>query len=198
MVRDVIDIAIRTSILYFFVLFTVRVMGKRSVANLAPFDLAVIIVMGSAAAIPMEDDSIHLLRGILPVVLLGLFQYLVSVVNLYVRPFEKITQGVPVLLVQNGQVLWNNLKRERVTLEDLRVMLREKEVSDISDVQEARLEPDGRTSVIKRKDASPLTPKNLQELANIRLEAVLEETARSLRTEISQLFAEAEGRRNLS
>lgn len=198
MVQDIVTIGIRTFILYFVVLFTVRIMGKRSVANLAPFDLAVIIVAGSAAAIPMENENISLLRGILPVVFLGVFQFLVSWINLYVRPFEKITQGVPVILVQNGQVQWNNLKKERVTLEDLRVVLREHSVSDIADVQEARLEPDGRVSVILKKDASPLTPKDLQELANVRIQSVLEETSRSLRSEVSRIFAETEGRRNLS
>lgn len=184
---NILQIAFRTLILYFLALVVVRVMGKRSVANLAPFDLVVIIMIGSAAAIPMEQN-VSLLNGIIPVVLLGVAQYLVSLLNVYSRGAERVTQGTPVLLVQNGKVLWENLKKERVTLEDLRIMLREAGIDNITDVQEARLEPNGKVSVIKTKEASPITPKDLQELAMIRMDAVLQETARNLRKEITDMF----------
>ncbi|HHY39205.1 MAG TPA: DUF421 domain-containing protein [Clostridia bacterium] len=184
---DILQVAFRTLILYFLALVVVRVMGKRSVANLAPFDLVVIIMIGSAAAIPMEE-SVSLLNGVIPVALLGVAQYLVSLLNVYSRGAERVTQGTPVLLVQNGKVLWENLKKERVTLEDLRIMLREAGIDNITDVQEARLEPNGKVSVIKTKEASPITPKDLQELAMIRMDAVLQETARNLRKEITDMF----------
>jgi len=183
----ILQVAFRTLILYFLALVVVRIMGKRSVANLAPFDLVVIIMIGSAAAIPMEQN-VSLLNGVIPVVLLGVAQYLVSLINVYSRGTERITQGTPVLLVQNGKVLWENLKKERVTLEDLRIMLREAGIGNITDVQEARLEPNGKVSVIKTKESSPLTPKDLQELAMVRMDAVLQETARSLRKEIADMF----------
>lgn len=183
----ILQVAFRTLILYFLALVVVRIMGKRSVANLAPFDLVVIIMIGSAAAIPMEQN-VSLLNGVIPVVLLGVAQYLVSLINVYSRGTERITQGTPVLLVQNGKVLWENLKKERVTLEDLRIMLREAGIGNITDVQEARLEPNGKVSVIKTKESSPLTPKDLQELAMVRMDAVLQETAQSLRKEIADMF----------
>jgi uncharacterized membrane protein YcaP (DUF421 family) len=189
--RIILQVASRTLILYFLALIVVRVMGKRSIANLAPFDLVVIIMIGSAAAIPMEQD-VTLLHGVIPVVLLGVAQYVVSLINMYSRGVERITQGIPVVLVQNGKVLWENLKKERVTLEDLRIMLREAGVSNINDVQEARLEPNGKISVIKTKESSPLTPKDLQDLAMLRIDAVLQETARNLRNEIPGMFAEWE------
>jgi len=177
----------RTLLLYGIALVVFRLMGKRSVANLAPFDLAVIIIIGEAAAIPMEDPKMSLLRGILPILILGALQIGLSYVNVFWRSVEKLSQGTSTLLVRNGKVLKKNLFKERVTTTDLIIFLREKGIDDINEVAECRLEPTGEISVIKRKDAQSLTPKDLKERtisdldmiarqASLRLKENLEET----------------------
>lgn len=183
---DVLRVAARTVVLYVVTLITVRLMGKRSVGNLAPFDLAVIIMIGSAAVIPMEEESVGLVRGAVPVLVLGLAQFLLSLANLYLRPLERVTQGIPVMLVQNGQVQWDNLRRERVTIEDLRIILRSQGVSAVEEVQEARLEPNGVVSIIRKKEASPVTPKDLQELAMARLDAAFKQASAELKADMEK------------
>jgi len=91
--NDILNITGRSLVMFFLTLAAVRLMGKRSIAELAPFDLAVVIIMGSVAALPLEEESIHLLHGIVPIVVMALLQVLLSVISMHWRGFEKVTQG---------------------------------------------------------------------------------------------------------
>ncbi|MEW6723460.1 MAG: YetF domain-containing protein [Bacillota bacterium] len=187
--REALGIGYRTIVLYFVTLLVVRMMGKRSVANLAPFDLAVIIIAGSAAALPMEEERIGMIHGIVPLLLLGALQLIVSWVNLKWRTAEKITQGIGTLLVKNGQVIEENLRRERITMTDLTIILREKGVDHIADVQEARIEPTGNYSVILKAEARPVTPRDLDERGLSQLNGIIDQNLSRLRQELLEALA---------
>lgn len=178
-------------ILYVVVLFVVRLMGKRSVGKLAPFDLAVIIMIGELVAIPVTEER-ELYHGLIPVVVLGLLQLLLTWANTKSRTLEQITQGTSTLLVKDGQPQMQGLTRERVTLEDLAIALREKEVENLADVKEAYLEPTGQISVLKQKDAQPVTPRDAQLLTLRRLDQVLQQNLERTRQEIHRLLLKAE------
>jgi len=156
----------RSVAMFFITLVAVRAMGKRSVAQLAPFDLTVIIIIGSAAALPLEEESISLWNGIVPILILSFLQYLLSVINLHWRGAEKVTQGMSTPLVVNGQIMHDNRKMERVSLSDLHIVLRQKGVDRVEDVALAVLEPTGEVSVIFKKEAQPVTVKDM-EISNL-------------------------------
>ncbi|MDI6893650.1 MAG: YetF domain-containing protein [Bacillota bacterium] len=188
---EILRLVWQAVILYVVVLFIVRLMGKRSVGKLAPFDLAVIIMIGEMVAIPVTEER-AIYHGLIPVVVLGLLQLLLTWANTKSRTLENITQGTSTLLVKDGQPQMQGLTRERVTLEDLAIALREKEVENLADVKEAYLEPTGQISVLKQRDAQPVTPKDAQLLTLQRLDQVLQQNLERTRQEIHRLLLKAE------
>lgn len=147
---ELLTLVYRTAILYVVALMVFRLMGKRTLAKMGPFDFAVVIMIGEAVAIGMEDAKEPLINAIGITVALGLLQYLLTWLNTRFRPLERLTQGVPTRIVYQGREETRRLRQERVTHEDLMMELRQKDVSQLSDVEEAYLEPTGEISVRKR------------------------------------------------
>lgn len=189
--NDILNITGRSLVMFFLTLAAVRLMGKRSIAELAPFDLAVVIIMGSVAALPLEEESIHLLHGIVPIVVMALLQVLLSVISMHWRGFEKVTQGTSRPIVVNGQVLWDNLHRERVSKADLHIMLRNAGVERVEDVALAVLEPTGDLSVFKKKEAQPVTLKDMDLLTLSRLDTIHEQLRQRLEGRYTDLRGSA-------
>jgi uncharacterized membrane protein YcaP (DUF421 family) len=142
-------------------------------------------------AIPVTEGR-ALYHGLVPVLVLGLLQLLLTWANTKCRTLEQITQGTSTLLVKDGQPQMQGLARERVTLEDLAIALREKEVENLADVKEAYLEPTGQISVLKQKDAQPVTPRDVQLLTLQRLDEVLQQNLERTRQEIHRLLLKTE------
>lgn len=147
----------KSIILFSVSLVLIRLMGKRTIAQLSPFDMIVIIIMGASIAIPLEDDKLHLSHGITPVLIISILNYLLSVAIASNRKVENLFQGSSTVMVRNGKAILKNMKRERVTMADLLMLLRDKGVTNIEEVLEATLEPTGKLSVIKKKMHQPIT-----------------------------------------
>lgn len=160
--RHVPVLLIRTVIAFAVVMFVVRWTGKRSISNLAPFDLAMVIMIGEVAAIPVSDLDVDFLHGLFPVVLIGLLHLVMTTVNLHSKTFERLTEGRPTLLVKDGRILKENLLKERVSIADLLTALRQKEVTDISKVREAWIEHTGGISVLLKREADYATPLDVE------------------------------------
>ena len=173
--------------MFWITLIAVRGMGKRSIAQLAPFDLTVIIIIGSAAALPLEDEGISLWNGIIPILILSFLQYLLSVINLHWRGAEKVTQGTSTPLVVNGQILHDNRKRERVSLSDLHIVLRQKGVERVEDVALAVLEPTGEVSVIFKEETRPLTVKDIDAFNLPRIDDIMALSSQRLRKRYNEI-----------
>ena len=180
-------VALRSVAMFFLTLVAMRVMGKRSIAQLAPFDLTVIIIIGSAAALPLEEESISLWNGIVPILVMSFLQYVLSVINLHWRGAEKVTQGMSTPLVMNGQILHDNRKRERVSLSDLHIVLRQKGVDRIEDVALAVLEPTGEVSVILKKEAQPVSVKDMGMSNLSRIDDMMSISSERLRKRYSEI-----------
>ncbi len=151
----------KSIILFTVSLVLVRLMGKRTVAQLSPFDLIFMIIMGSAIAIPLEDHDIKITHGIFPVIITSLLNYTLAILITKNRKVENFLQGTSRVLVRNGEVIIANLKKERITMADLLILLREKGVTNINEVEEAAIEPNGKLSVIKKKYMQTVTPRDL-------------------------------------
>jgi len=182
-------VAERSVLMFFIVLIAVRVMGKRSVGQLAPFDLTVIIIMGSVAALPLEEEQISLVHGIVPVFVMSFLQYLLSAINMHWRGAEKISQGMSTPLIVNGQILYDNLKKERISPSDLHIVLRQQGADQIEDIALAVLEPTGQVSVIKKKESQPVTPKDIDLLTLSRIDSIRAQLLERLVDKYRQLNA---------
>lgn len=157
-------LVVRTVLTFVIVMLVVRWTGKRSISNLAPFDLAMVIMIGEVAAIPIGELDVDFLHGIIPVALIGGLHVLLTRINLYWKGFERWTEGFPTLLVKDGRVLRRNLLKERVSMADLMTALRHKEVEDISEVKEAWIEQAGGISVILKRDFDAATPRDVEQV----------------------------------
>ena len=151
----------RTFILYTTVILVIRIMGKRQVGELQPFELAITIMVSALAAIPMEDVGIPLLYSIIPILLLTGFQEFLSLTTLKSTRARSFICGKPSVVIKNGQLNESELKKLRINLNDLLEQLRIKGYHTIEDVEYALMETTGKLSVIPKSQKRSLTPEDL-------------------------------------
>ncbi|WP_054693066.1 DUF421 domain-containing protein [Syntrophomonas palmitatica] len=154
-------IILRTFILFAFTVLFLRIMGKRQIGQLQPYELVVIIMISELAVIPMEDTRIPLINGIIPIFILFALEVALSFISLKSEKARGVICGKPSILIENSQIKEQELKRLRFNINDLLEELRLKDVSNISDVDYAILETNGQLSVILKSDKRPVKPKDL-------------------------------------
>lgn len=189
--HELSGLVLRTLLLFFLTLAAVRISGKRSVGQLAPFDLTLIIMMGSIAALPLEDPEISIWAGVVPIILLAVLEFTLSALSARWRGLEKVTQGTSTPVVLNGQILYKNLKKERVSEADLHIILRQAGAERVEDIALAVLEPTGQCSVIKKKEAQPVTIQDMDLMTLTRLDSIREQIAGRSRERFDQVFGPA-------
>ena len=138
---------IRTIIFYLVLIACVRLMGKRQVGQMEASEFVVTMLAANLAAIPMQNEGIPLYSGLVPILTVLGVELVLSSLSLRSLWLRKVLCGKPVILIENGRVLQENLTRTRVTIDELMGHLREKDVLDISTVQYAILETNGNFSV---------------------------------------------------
>ena len=138
---------LRTVLIYLVLIAGVRLMGKRQIGQLEPSEFVVTMLVANLASIPMENPEISLLTGIVPIVTVLVLEILLSVLSLHSIPIRRFLCGKPVILIENGKILRDNLRSCRITLDELTGHLREKDVLDPRSVQFAILETNGNLSV---------------------------------------------------
>jgi uncharacterized membrane protein YcaP (DUF421 family) len=144
------DLVLRAVVVFAFVLVLTRVIGKRELGSLQPFDLILLIVLGDALQQGLTQDDYSLTGAILVVGTIAVLQVAVSWVT-YRFPFTRpIIEGEPVIVVQDGEVIERNLKRERLTLEEIAEAARVEQIAHLSEVRWAILETSGTISFIKK------------------------------------------------
>ncbi len=138
---------IRTIFLYLVLIASVRLMGKRQIGQMEASEFVVTMLVANLASIPMQDGGIPLYSGLVPILTVLGLELVLSALSLFSVRFRKILCGKPVILVENGRILQENLRSTRVTLDELTGHLREKDVLDVRTVQYAILETNGNLSV---------------------------------------------------
>ena len=138
---------VRTIILYLTMIIVIRIMGKRQIGQMEPSEFVVTMMVANLATIPMEDDGITLFAGLVPICVILGAELVLSFLNLKSSKIRKLLCGKPVILIENGNILQQNLRKTRITLDELTGHLREKDVLDIRSVQYAILETNGNLSV---------------------------------------------------
>ncbi len=147
----------RTVLLYIVLIAVVRFMGKRQIGQMEPSEFVVTMLIADLVSIPMQNGGIALYVGLLPVlVVLGL-ELLLSGLSMRDLRIRRLLCGKPVILIENGSILQNNLRRTGITLDELTSHLREKDVLDLNSVQYAILETNGNLSVFPYPKDMPAT-----------------------------------------
>ena len=150
----------RTLFLYLVLIFAVRLMGKRQIGEMEPAEFVVTMLVANLAAIPMQDGAIPLYSGLVPILtVLGMELVLSGLILRSVR-LRQLLCGKPVILIDNGKILQENLKSARINLDELTGQLRAKDVLDIRTVQFAILETSGDLSVFPYPEEKPASAKD--------------------------------------
>ncbi len=154
-------IIIRTLILYGTTVVFLRIMGKRQIGQLQPYELVVIIMISELAAIPMQNTGIPILNGLIPIFILFTSEVTLSYIALKSERARGVICGRPSVLIERSIIVEAELRRIRYNINDLLEQLRLKDVTNISDVEYAILETSGQLSVILKSDKRTLQPQDL-------------------------------------
>ncbi|GAB6155645.1 DUF421 domain-containing protein [Desulfosporosinus burensis] len=157
-----IVVVLRTLILYTLVIVALRMMGKREIGQLQPFELVVILMISDLAVIPSENIGIPLLSGIIPILVLLSASMTLAWISLKSERARDIICGKPSILIERGKILEDELKKNCYNLTDLLEELRLKNVPNIADVEYAILENNGQVSVIPKSQKRPTIPEDFQ------------------------------------
>lgn len=152
---------VRTIILYLILIMCVRLMGKRQIGQMEASEFVVTMLVANLAAIPMQDGGIPLYSGLVPILTVLGAELVLSTLSLHSIRLRRLLCGKPVILIENGRILQDNLRATRVTLDELTGHLREKDVLDLQTVQYAILETNGNLSVFPYPAEKPAAAKEV-------------------------------------
>ena len=150
----------RAIVLYLIVLIVMRLMGKRQIGELQPFELAISIMIADLASVPMSELGIPLTNGIIPILGLLVMDLLISWLNMKSINFRKIVCGKPTILIYRGKIDEKALKKERFTINELEERIRGSNVYSLGDVEYAILETSGQVTVIQKPEKRTTTPQD--------------------------------------
>lgn len=150
----------RSIIIYIIVLIVMRLMGKREIGQMQPFELAISIMIADLASIPMTDIGIPISNGIIPIMGLLVMHLVISVLNMKSGTLRGLICGKPTILIYRGKIDEEKLRAERLTLNELEEKLRSNNVMNLGDVEYAILETSGDISVIQKPNKRTTTPED--------------------------------------
>lgn len=148
---------IRVVILYIIVTGSVRLMGKRQIGEMRPAELVVTILLSEIAAMPIQDNDLPLINSVVALMLIASFEIINSFVGFKSKRYRTFLEGNSLIVIRNGAIDQSQLKRLRYSLDDLLEGLRDKNVFDLSEVEYAILETDGKLSILLKPEYRPAT-----------------------------------------
>ena len=158
---DGIEVALR-SILYIAILFLMtKIAGTKQISQLSMFDYISGITIGSVAAEVITGVDVNIMHGIIVLILFGGVTYAVDVLSLKSKKFRDFAEGKSTVVIKDGKIMEDSLKKQYYTIDELNALLRKKNVFKLADVEFGILEPNGDLNVLLKKENQPLTPKDL-------------------------------------
>jgi uncharacterized membrane protein YcaP (DUF421 family) len=146
------DLVLRAIFLYFFIFAVTRVIGRRELSQLAPFDIILLIVAGDAIQQGLTQDDYSVTGAVLVVGTFAVLTLVTSYASFRFARLRPVLEGEPIVIIQNGKLLDRNVKRERLTEEEIAEEARQQQISSLDDVEWAVLENSGKVSFIKKSD----------------------------------------------
>jgi uncharacterized membrane protein YcaP (DUF421 family) len=147
------DLAIRAAFLFCFVYLLTRIIGRRELSSLEPFDLILLIVIGDAIQQGLTQDDYSVTGAMIVVGTFAMLQVLVSFVSYRFPRLRPALDGEPIIVVQDGKPIERNMKRERLTLEEVLVQARGQQVASLEQIEWAVLETSGKISIIPKNSS---------------------------------------------
>ena len=152
-----IVILLRTVILYILIVFGIRLLGKRQVGELEPTELVLALIIADLASVPMQNNGIPLLSGLIPIIVLLCMAMIMSVLMMKSIQFRTLLCGRPSIVIDRGQLNQRELFRNRLTIDELLEELRSKGFMSLDSIQYAILETNGQLSVFPKASDQPVT-----------------------------------------
>jgi uncharacterized membrane protein YcaP (DUF421 family) len=152
---------IRSVMAFGILLIMARIMGKKQVSHLTFFDYCVGITIGSIAASMAVDQNIKLSNGVIALILWGIIPIILGYLGMKSKVLLTITDGKADVIIEKGKILERNLRKNNMAVEELLLLLREKDIFKLEDVEMAVFETNGQLSVLKKTEVQPITPQNL-------------------------------------
>lgn len=156
-----LNIAVRTTVVYLLVLAGVRLSGKREVGQMTPFDLTLLLLLSNSVQNAMTGPDTSLVGGMVAASVLLILNYLIANLSGANRRFRKFIQGQPSMLIHDGQVIESHMAKEHVSMDELQRAMREHGISDYHQVAIGVLEVDGSMSFLKYDDINPTANNHL-------------------------------------
>lgn len=155
-------VLIRTIILYLMIITGLRLLGKRQLGELEPTELTLTLIIADLASVPMQDNGIPLLTGLIPIVVLLCLATILSVLQVRSIRFRTLLCGRPSVVISDGMVIEHELRRNRLTVDELLEELRIQGYAELQNIQFAVLETNGQLSVLLRASQMPVTASQLK------------------------------------
>ncbi|MFA8439537.1 DUF421 domain-containing protein [Pueribacillus sp. YX66] len=156
-----LEITLRSLVIFVVLLFVIKLLGKKQISEMSFFEYIIGITIGAIAASISIDRNIPLIFGVVSLFIWILIPYLLNYLTLKSKNVRDFIEGSESVLIKDGKIMEDNLKKENYSVENLLNQLRKKNVFNASDVEFAVLETDGNLSVLLKKDKQPLTPNDL-------------------------------------
>lgn len=147
---DIISVLVRTFFFYFFILFSYRIMGKREIGQLSITDLSISILIAELVAISIENHDDNILLTILPIILLVVLEIILSLLQLRFNKTHEVMDGSPSVIIDRGRLNIKEMVKQRYSINDLLLAIREKNIKSIDEVDYAVLETNGKLSIFKK------------------------------------------------
>jgi len=141
-------VSIRTAILYLLVVLTMRLMGKRQIGELQPYEFVITIMISDLASLPMQDSRLPLLQGIIPIITLLFLKTILTQIGLKFQSTRKFVDGEPCILIHKGRINYSTLKKQQLNIDELLEELRLANYFNLDEIQYAILENDGQMSIL--------------------------------------------------
>lgn len=154
--EDIFQAIFRTVVLYGVIILIFRLMGKREIGELSIIDIVVSIMMAELAVIAIERPEVPFVNALIPMFVLMIVQITTAYISLKSKRFRDLLEGEPVLIIKNGNIDEEAMRKQRYNFDDLMLQIRQKNIRDLADVEFAVLENSGKLSVItkeKEKDS---------------------------------------------
>lgn len=144
------DLVLRAVVIFFVIWVITRAVGRRELSSMEPFDLILLVVIGDLVQQGVTQSDYSLTGAIVVIATIAFLTVAMSYLSFRVPRLRPVLEGEPLVLVQDGRVIDRNLRRERITIEELRSEARQNQIDDLADVRFAVLETNGRISFIER------------------------------------------------
>ena len=151
----------RSIIIYFFLFLSMRLMGKRQLGELQPFEFVITLVTSELACIPMSDPTIPIIYGIIPVFTLFIAHLLITKIASKSVRFRRVINGKPVIIIEKGNILPQVMKELNMDADDLMEALRGKDIFNPADVEYAIIETNGSMTILPKNQSRPLCPDDI-------------------------------------